>query len=112
MRKALIISLGNPWPYQHTRHSVGHLFIDYLAKSFGKSFPAAAKDTVRDYSLDAGECILLRSGYLMNLCGRSLRNYKSGISFEGHEGLRLLTVSDDLENTFLKSRIKHGGSDQ
>ncbi len=106
----LIAGLGNPGPrYEHTRHNVGFVVVDELARRW-----AAPADYDRDFEAVCGPAqvgaervLLLKPQTLMNLSGRSvnaaLRFYKMGAS-------DLLILMDDLDLAVGQLRVRATGS--
>ncbi len=105
----LIVGLGNPGPkYAQTRHNVGFLFIDELARSKGATFRTEAKfhGEVCKLHLDGHELWLLKPGTFMNRSGQAVaalaRFYK--ISPES-----TLVIHDELDIPAGQLRLKQGG---
>ena len=105
----LIVGLGNPGPkYEQTRHNVGFIFVDELARSKGVSFKAENKfhGDVCKLSLAGDNVWLLKPNTFMNLSGKSVaalaRFYK--IAPES-----ILVVHDELDIPPGQLRLKKGG---
>ncbi len=105
----LIVGLGNPGPkYEQTRHNVGFVFVDELARSKGASFKLENKfhGDVCKLSLAGNELWLLKPNTFMNLSGKSVaalaRFYK--IAPES-----ILVVHDELDIPPGQLRLKQGG---
>ena len=105
----LIVGLGNPGPkYEQTRHNVGFVFVDELARSKGASFKLENKfhGDVCKLSLAGHDIWLLKPNTFMNLSGKSVaalaRFYK--IAPES-----MLVVHDELDIPPGQLRLKQGG---
>ncbi len=104
-----IVGLGNPGPkYEQTRHNVGFVFVDGLARSKGVSFKPENKfhGDVCKLSLAGHDLWLLKPNTFMNLSGKSVaalaRFYK--IAPES-----ILVVHDELDIPPGQLRLKQGG---
>jgi PTH1 family peptidyl-tRNA hydrolase len=105
----LIVGLGNPGPkYEQTRHNVGFVFVDELARSKGASWKLENKfhGEVCKLSLAGNEVWLLKPNTYMNLSGKAVaalaRFYK--IAPES-----ILVVHDELDIPPGQLRLKQGG---
>ena len=105
----LIVGLGNPGPkYAQTRHNVGFLFVDQLARSKGATFRPEAKfhGEVCKLHLGGHELWLLKPMTFMNRSGQAVaalaRFYK--IPPEA-----ILVVHDELDIPAGQLRLKQGG---
>ncbi len=105
----LIVGLGNPGPkYAQTRHNVGFLFVDELARAQGVSCRPEAKfhGEVCKVHLAGREVWLLKPGTFMNRSGQAVaalaRFYK--IPAEA-----ILVVHDELDIPAGQVRLKQGG---
>lgn len=105
----LIVGLGNPGPkYAQTRHNVGFLFVDELARSKGATFRTEAKfhGEVCKLHLDGHELWLLKPSTFMNRSGQAVaalaRFYK--IPPES-----TLVVHDELDIPVGQLRLKKSG---
>lgn len=107
----LVIGLGNPGPrYERTRHNVGFLVLDKLAKEKGISFAADAPSQadIAELPLEAGTVLLAKPQTMMNLSGRAVRSL---IESRGLTSADVLVVSDDFNLPFGQLRIRQGGED-
>jgi PTH1 family peptidyl-tRNA hydrolase len=105
----LIVGLGNPGPkYEQTRHNVGFVFVDELARSKGASWKLENKfhGEVSKLLLAGKEVWLLKPNTFMNLSGKAVaamaRFYK--IAPES-----ILVVHDELDIPPGQLRLKQGG---
>ena len=105
----LIVGLGNPGPkYAQTRHNVGFLFVDELARSKGAMFRLESKfhGELCKLHLDGRELWLLKPMTFMNRSGQAVaalaRFYK--IPPEA-----ILVAHDELDIPVGQLRLKKGG---
>ncbi len=107
----LIAGLGNPGPkYKHTRHNVGFLVVDELARRWKLPEPRFDRDfqgLLWDAARPADRVLLLAPQTFMNLSGQSvaavLRFYKLAAS-------DVLIVLDDMDLPTGRIRLRAGGS--
>lgn len=104
----LVAGLGNPGRgYERTRHNVGFLVADELARRFGVS---AWKTEFKSYKAEAyfnnEKIVLLKPLTYMNLSGEALREvvkyYKINIE-------NVIVVHDELDLRFGRVKVKSGG---
>ncbi|NOX76972.1 MAG: aminoacyl-tRNA hydrolase [Gammaproteobacteria bacterium] len=105
----LIVGLGNPGPkYEQTRHNVGFVFLDELARAKGATFRVENKfhGDVCKLPINGRDVWLLKPTTFMNLSGKALaalaRFYK--IAPEA-----VLVVHDELDIPPGQLRLKQGG---
>lgn len=105
------IGLGNPGrKYEHTRHNIGFLFLDFLANKIDKEGSWSSKfgSYYREVKIGQESVRLLKPQTYMNLSGSAVGEmvgfYKLPIS-------SLLIIHDDVDLPFLSLRIKIGGGD-
>lgn len=105
----LIVGLGNPGTkYEQTRHNVGFVFVDELARSRGASLKLENKfhGEAAKISLQGQDVWLLKPDTFMNLSGKAVaalaRFYK--IPAEA-----ILVVHDELDIPPGQVRLKQGG---
>ena len=104
--KYLIVGLGNIGPeYHETRHNIGFMVADALAKEAGTAFKDGFTTTL---SIKGRQLILLKPSTFMNLSGNAVRYWmqKENIPLEN-----VLIVVDDLALPFGTLRLKGKGSD-
>jgi PTH1 family peptidyl-tRNA hydrolase len=105
----LVLGLGNPGrEYEQSRHNVGFLVIDELARRHHiRLAERAAKSLVGRARQDDRELVLAKPQTMMNLSGvaaKALRaKYDVGLT-------RLVVVHDELDLPFGRIRLKKGGS--
>lgn len=107
--KYLITGLGNIGPeYHETRHNIGFMVVDALAKSAGISFSDGRYGFTATLPVKGRQLLLLKPSTYMNLSGNAVRYWlqKENIPLEN-----LLVVVDDLALPFGTLRLKGKGSD-
>lgn len=105
----LVIGLGNPGrEYERSRHNVGFLVVDELARRHSaRVTDRAAKSLTGRVRIGERELVLAKPQTMMNLSGvaaKALRA-KYGVPLE-----RILVVHDELDLPFGRLRIRKGGS--
>ena len=103
----LIAGLGNPGAeYRETRHNVGFMVVDELARRHGASFGSKFSARVADLRLDGQRLVLLEPQVYMNESGRSVaaavRFYKVPVE-------ALLVVHDDVDLEVGRLQARLGG---
>jgi len=104
----LVAGLGNPGrEYERTRHNVGWLVVDELARRHGGSFKSKFSGQLAETRLDGLRLALLKPETYMNESGRSLG---AAARFFKVEPAALLVVHDDvdLESGRLQARLGGG----
>ncbi len=107
--KYLIVGLGNIGPeYHETRHNIGFMIVDALAKDAGVSFVDGRYGFTANISIKGRQIILLKPSTFMNLSGNAVRYWmqKENIALEN-----MLVAVDDLALPFGTLRLKGKGSD-
>ncbi len=110
----LVVGLGNPGEqYEATRHNVGQMVIDELAKRHNVKFSAHKSRTdVAAYKLgvgvDAFSIILGKSKGYMNESGGPI---KALASFYSIDPSQIIVLHDELDIPFAAIRTKIGGGD-
>ena len=110
----LVVGLGNPGPtYAATRHNVGYLVNDELAKRMGASFrshKSGRADVVEGRlappGQDAPKIVLARPRSFMNEIGGPV---KALATFYKVPAERIIAVHDELDIDFGTLRVKLGG---
>lgn len=105
-----IIGLGNPGKeYEHTRHNVGFLVVETLAKKLGAGFIAKRAITaeVAQGELDGKRVLLVKPQTFMNVSGKSVAGVLAKFPVKPEE---LLIVYDDADLPFGDTRLKPSGS--
>jgi len=107
--KYLIVGLGNIGAeYRDTRHNIGFMILDALAKASNISFTTERYGDVARMRLKNKQLVLLKPSTYMNLSGNAVRYWKEK---EGIDTDHLLILVDDLALPFGTVRIKPRGSD-
>ena len=97
----VVVGLGNPGrSYERTRHHVGYLVVDELARRHGGSWRRKRKAESADVSVGPKNVTLLKPTTFMNLTGSALA---------GHRAENLILVHDDLDLDPGTVRVKVGG---
>ncbi|GHF52477.1 PTH1 family peptidyl-tRNA hydrolase [Deinococcus metalli] len=108
----LVVGLGNPGTqYVHTRHNVGWLVVDEVARRAGATWRKEGKDAeVAEVRVGSEKVLLVKPQTFMNTSGRAVAPF---VSFYKLEGRDLLAVQDDLDSPFgllrLRPSGRHGG---
>ena len=106
--KYLIVGLGNPGDeYQDTRHNIGFMVLDALAKASNTVFQDKRYGFVAEMSVKNCRLILLKPTTFMNLSGNAVRYW---MNKENITPDRLLVITDDLALPLGKIRLKGQGS--
>ena len=93
--------MGNPGrPYERTRHNVGYLVADELARRHGGSWRKKKKTEAATVGLGVEEVTLLKPTTFMNNSGSALAGYRAG---------DLIVIHDDLDLPPGDVRVKVGG---
>jgi PTH1 family peptidyl-tRNA hydrolase len=108
----LVVGLGNPGKkYDGTRHNVGFVVVDLLAKSPSVgSFQERFDADMAEWREDADKILLMKPLTFMNLSGQAVRQV---IDFYQIEHKDLLVICDDMALPLGKLRFRargtHGG---
>ena len=106
--KYLIVGLGNPGDeYQDTRHNIGFMVLDALAKASNAVFEDKRYGFVAHMRIKNRELVLLKPTTFMNLSGNAVRYW---LNQEKIDPQNLLIVADDLALPLGKIRLKSKGS--
>lgn len=106
----LLIGLGNPGTqFAHTRHNVGFLFIDALAKK--KGIPMRMKRALEaqcgEGMLSDDRVLLCKPQTFMNASGRAIQKIMRAFPVEPAD---LVVIYDDADLAFGEMRFKLSGS--
>jgi PTH1 family peptidyl-tRNA hydrolase len=112
----LIVGLGNPGPtYAGTRHNIGYLVVDELARRMGGSLKShkSGRAEVLEGRLappgaPAAKVILGRARGYMNESGGPVSTLAK---FYGVDAAHVIAIHDELDIDFGTLRIKFGGGD-
>jgi peptidyl-tRNA hydrolase, PTH1 family len=106
--KYLIVGLGNIGAeYENTRHNIGFLAVDALAKHFDASFKNESLGSIARVKHKSRTYVLLKPSTYMNLSGKSVRYW---LQKENIERENLLVIVDDIALPFGKQRLRPNGS--
>ena len=105
----LIVGLGNPGrEYSNTRHNIGYMLLDRIAKEKNISFDKEkfnANYTV--YNYNAEKIILIKPLSYMNLSGSVVRKF---VNFYKVDLDDILVIQDDLDMHFGRIKIVYDSS--
>ncbi len=107
--KYLIVGLGNIGDeYANTRHNIGFIILDALAKEAGITFHSERYASVAECKFKGRTLILIKPSTYMNLSGKAVRYWmqKEDIPIEN-----ILVVVDDVALPLGVLRMKGQGSD-
>lgn len=100
-RLPVVVGLGNPGRrYERTRHNIGFLVADELARRYGGTWKAKKKSVVSEVGFDLKNLTLMKPQTMMNL---------SGAAVAGQEAGNLIVVHDELDIPAGEVRVKVGG---
>ncbi len=103
----LVAGLGNPGrEYERTRHNVGWLVLDELARRHGGSWRSKFSGSLAEVRLDGLRLGLLKPETYMNESGRSVG---AAARFFKVEPERLLVVHDDVDLEAGRLQARAGG---
>ncbi len=103
----LVAGLGNPGKeYARTRHNVGHMVADELARRHGGSFRSKFSGDLTDVRLDGVRVALLKPQTYMNESGRSVG---AAARFYKLPPERLLVVHDEVDLDLGRLQARIGG---
>ena len=105
----LLVGLGNPGDdYQKTRHNVGFMVLEEIAKQNNCIFRESKKLFGRtcEYGLGISKTRLLMPNTYMNESGKSVRSAKDWFDFQNHQ---LIVLVDDMDLPLGKIRIRSKG---
>ncbi len=101
LRSPVIVGLGNPGrSYERTRHNVGFLVADELARRHGGDWRKKKKSQAAGINLGPSSAMLLKPQTFMN---------DSGAALGGYRVQDLVVVHDDLDLPVGDVRVKAGG---
>lgn len=109
-----VVGLGNPGPdYAATRHNIGFLVVDELARRAGSALKRAAKlrsdvAEVRIGPLPGIRAVLAKPRTYMNDSGNAVSNL---LRFYSTAPDHLVVVHDEIDLPFDSMRLKFGGGD-
>lgn len=100
----VIVGLGNPGQeYENTRHNVGFMTVDLLAKELDLSFESSAK--LSSLVAKNADVVLVKPQTFMNRSGEALQ---AVLQFYKAEPKDLIVVHDDLDIALGEYKIQNG----
>lgn len=103
----LVAGLGNPGrDYASTRHNVGFMVCDELARRHGASFRSKFSGELAEHRLDGARVALLKPQTFMNDSGRSVGQ---AVRFFKTEPGELLVVHDEVDLEPGRLQVRLGG---
>ena len=107
--KYLIVGLGNIGSeYENTRHNIGFLILDALAKASNIFFETNKLGSTATLKFKGRTFILVKPSTFMNLSGKAVNYY---LQKEKIKQENLLVITDDIALPFGTLRLKGKGSD-
>jgi len=106
----LIIGLGNPGKdYESTRHNMGFMAIDTFANKYNVSFKLETKfkAEVASVTINGNKAILMKPMTYMNLSGEAVAKVMNFYKISTED---ILVISDDLDSTLGRVRLRASGS--
>ncbi len=109
MSKFLIVGLGNIGDdYKDTRHNIGFMILDAIAKKNELKFRTDRLADVAEYKFKGKTLILVKPSTYMNLSGKAVNYW---LQAEKITKENLLVITDDIALPFGSLRMKGKGSD-
>ncbi len=106
----LIIGLGNPGKdYESTRHNMGFMAIDTFAERENVSFNLESKfkALLATVTINGNKAILIKPMTYMNLSGEAVAKVMNFYKIPVED---ILVISDDLDSTLGRVRLRASGS--
>jgi PTH1 family peptidyl-tRNA hydrolase len=106
----LIVGLGNPGPdYRDTRHNLGFIVVDHLARKYGTRLSASRPGLVTGRETIKGRVVhLLQPQRYMNRSGPPVDAFLEKFCISPRE---ILVIHDDIDLEFGRLKIKKKGGD-
>jgi len=109
MSKFLVVGLGNPGPeYEDTRHNLGFMVLDKLARENGTHFVQDRYGWYSDFKLKGKTFVLIKPNTFVNRSGKAVHYWLQNQKIELEN---LLVVVDELALPFGTIRLKSKGGD-
>ena len=106
--KYLLVGLGNIGPeYANTRHNIGFMVLDYLAKKHDATFESGRHSFVTEIKTKGRTFTLVKPTTYMNLSGKAVQHWLSTLKIPASQ---MLVITDDLAIPFGKLRMRGKGS--
>jgi peptidyl-tRNA hydrolase, PTH1 family len=105
----LIIGLGNPGrEYESTRHNIGFMVVDKLAREIGEESAEWSKDAKHESLVaKAGDVLLVKPQTFMNLSGAAVRGLVNYYKLTPGD---VWVIHDDIDLPLGKIRIRENGA--
>ena len=106
----LIVGLGNPGKkYQNTRHNVGFMFVDEVAKLYKLKFnlDKARQAEIAEITINGEKVLLAKPQTFMNLSGIAIAKISSFYKIPTED---ILIIYDDMDLDVARIKIKPSGS--
>lgn len=105
----LIVGLGNPGRiYNKTRHNVGFMSLDELAKYFNIEFDSKKFNGIYgEFNYNGEKIMLLKPQKYMNLSGEVIKDYVNFFKINIDD---ILIICDDLDTEVGTYRLRYKGS--
>ena len=106
----ILVGLGNPGgEYQNTRHNVGFMALDYVAKKAGVRIDRARfRSLVGEATIATCHVLLMKPQTYMNLAGEAVRE---AAAFYKVAPENIVVISDDVNFEVARLRVRAKGSD-
>ena len=106
--KFLLAGLGNIGPeYDRTRHNIGFMVLDQLARQHGGAFEVARHAFATEISVKGRRYVLVKPTTYMNLSGKAVQHHLTANKIPVEN---LLVITDDLALPYGRLRLKGQGS--
>ncbi|MEH0157798.1 aminoacyl-tRNA hydrolase [Limibacter armeniacum] len=106
--KYLIVGLGNIGPeYAHTRHNIGFMVVDELAKKYGAEWETGRLAFTADFKYKGRHIHLIKPTTYMNLSGKAVNYWMRELKLKMDN---LLVIVDDLALPYGTIRMRGKGS--
>lgn len=106
--KYLLVGLGNIGPeYAQSRHNIGFMVLDFLAKKHGVSFDTGRHAFVAEFKHKGRHFTLVKPTTFMNLSGKAVAHWLSTLKIPAEQ---MLVITDDLALPYAKLRMRAKGS--
>ncbi|MTI31987.1 aminoacyl-tRNA hydrolase [Xanthovirga aplysinae] len=106
--KYLIVGLGNIGPeYMNTRHNIGFMVVDELAKKNNTSFESGRYAFKSDFKYKGRQIHLIKPTTYMNLSGKAVNYWMKELKVPKEN---VLVIVDDLALPFGNQRMRAKGS--
>jgi peptidyl-tRNA hydrolase, PTH1 family len=106
--KYLIVGLGNiGLEYADTRHNIGFMVLDYLARKYEGKFDVSRHAFVTEIKTKGRTFVLVKPTTYMNLSGKAVGHYLSSLKLPPEQ---MLVITDDIAIPFGKLRMRVKGS--